>query len=86
MMFFNKLEHFLRIDPNAPKSHLMRARAVYMMGMAFIAAQLINLAAMYYSYGGFTFDHMISLIACGLVVVTIISMRHSKNFPVYALV
>jgi len=86
MMFFNKLEHFLRIDPNAPKSHLMRARAVYMMGLAFIAAQLINLAAMYYSYGGFTFDHMISLIACGLVVVTIISMRHSKNFPVYALV
>ena len=86
MMFFNTLERFLRIDPQAPKSHLMRARAVYMMGLAFIAAQVINLAAMYYSYGGFTFDHAVSLLVCGLVGLTIFNMRRSKNFPFYAFV
>ena len=86
MMFFNRLERFLLIDPQAPKSYLMRARAVYMMGLAFIAAQLINLFAMYYSYRGFTFDHAVSLLACGLVGLTIFNVRRSKNFPFYALV
>lgn len=86
MTFFHKLEHFLRIDSQATKSELMRSRAVYMMGLAFIATQLINLTTMYYSYGGFTFDHIISLIACGLVGATILSLRYSKHFPIYALI
>lgn len=84
--FFHKLEQFLRIDPLATKSELMRARAVYMMGMAFIATQVINLITMYYSYGGVTFDHLISLTACALVALTILCLRTSKRFPLYALV
>jgi len=76
----------LHIDPQAPKSHLMRARAVYMMGLAFIAAQMINLVTMFYSYGGFTFDHAISLLACGLVALTVFNLRRSKNFPFYAFI
>ena len=86
LVFFNRLERFLLIDPQATKSELMRARAVYMMGLAFIAAQIINLMTMYYSYGSFTFDHIISLVACGLVALTILLMRHSKHFPLYALI
>jgi len=85
MNFYHKLERFLRIDPEATKSELMRARAVYMMGLAFIATQLLNLAAMTHSYGGYTFDHSISLIACGLVLTTIVCLRWSKHFPIYAL-
>jgi len=86
MTFFYKLERFLRIDPKATKSELMRYRAVYMMGLAFIATQIINLMTMYYSYGEFTFDHFISLIACGLVGLTILLLRHSKYFPLFALI
>ena len=84
--FFNRFERFLRIDSQATKSELMRARAVYMMGLAFIAAQVINLVTMYYSYGGFTFDHIISLIACGLVGLTVLLLRHSRHFPLYAMI
>ena len=86
MIYFDRIERFLRIDPQAPKSHLMRARAVYMMGLAFIAAQMINLVTMFYSYGGFTFDHAISLLACGLVALTVFNLRRSKNFPFYAFI
>jgi len=57
-----------------------------MMGLAFIATQIINLITMSYSYGEFTFDHLISLMACGLVGMTILSLRYSKNFPLYALI
>jgi len=81
---FDRLEQFLRIDPKAPKSTLMRARAVYMMGLAFIATQVINQITMYYSYGAFTFDHMVSGIACGLVLATILLLRRSKRFHIYA--
>ena len=86
MIYFDRIERFLHIDPQAPKSHLMRARAVYMMGLAFIAAQMINLVTMFYSYGGFTFDHAISLLACGLVALTVFNLRRSKNFPFYAFI
>jgi len=84
--FFNRLEQFLRIDSQAPKSELMRARAVYMMGFAFIATQIINLITMSYSYGEFTFDHIVSLMACGLVATTILCLRYNKKFPLYALI
>jgi len=86
LSMFNRLERFLRIDPEATKSTLMRARAVYMMGLAFIATQAINIVSMYYSYGGFTFDHAISVIACVLVVATILLLRRTKRFQIFALI
>lgn len=64
----------------------MRCRAVYIMGLAFIASQMINLITMYYSYGAFTFDHLVSLIACGLVAITVLTLRHSKRFVLYAFI
>lgn len=83
---FSRLERLLNIDRFATKSKLMRARAVYMMGLAFIATQGINCIAMYYSYGGFTFDHIISIIACTLVGLTVICLRWSDKFQIYAVV
>jgi len=76
----------LRIDPDAPKSTLMRARAVYMMGLAFLATQVINLVSMYYSYGGFTVDHTISIVACLLVIATMLMLRRTKKFQVFAVI
>lgn len=83
---FSSLERYLRIDRFTTKSKLMRARAVYMMGLAFIATQMINLAAMYYSYGGFTFDHTVSITVCLLVALTIAFLRRSDKFQIYALI
>jgi len=55
---FEPLERFLGIDTLTRKSDVMRTRAVYMMGLAFMATQFINLVTMSYSYGAFTFDHI----------------------------
>ncbi len=82
---FDKIEQFLRFDELTSKSGFMRARAVYMMGLAFIATQLINLAAMYYTYG-LSFDHLVSVMACGLVLITIVYLRSHKRFETYALI
>ena len=64
----------------------MRARAVYMIGLAFIATQAINLVSMYVSYGRLTFDHLVSVIACLLVCCTIVFLRRSEKFQVFALI
>lgn len=80
-----RFERFLRIDRFTAKSKLMRARAVYMMGLAFIFTQAINLVSMTYTYGGFTFDHIVSLAVCALVTLTILTLRRSDNFKIYAL-
>ena len=84
--FFNRLERYLKIDRFTTKSELMRARAVYMMGLAFLATQAINLCTMYYSYGGLTFDHLVSVVVCGLVVLSMMTLRYSSRFQVYALI
>lgn len=81
---FSKLERSLRINRFTAKSKLMRARAVYMMGLAFLATQFINCFAMYYSYGGFTFDHAVSIVACLLVGLTVVCLRWSEKFQIYA--
>jgi signal transduction histidine kinase len=81
---FNRFERFLRIDRMTTKSELMRARAVYFVGFAFIVTQLINIVAMYYTYNGFTFDHIVSVIACFFVFTAIMFLRISKRFQVYA--
>ena len=83
---FETFERFLRMERFITKSEIMRARAVYMMGLAFIAAQAINLCAMTYSYGEFTFDHIISLIASALVTLCIIAVRYNSRFQIFALI
>jgi len=82
--YFERFERFLGIDRFTTKSELMRARAVYMMGLAFLATQAINLATMYYSYGGLTFDHLVSAVVCVLVVICVTSLRFINRFPIYA--
>ena len=82
--YYGKIEQFLRFDRLKTKSELMRGRAVYMMGLAFLATQIINLFSMYLSYGGFAFDHLVSLIACSLVFVTVCGLRYTKEFRIFA--
>jgi len=85
LTMFAPLERYLGIDALTRKSDVMRTRAVYMMGLAFIATQFINLMAMSYSYGAFTFDHIISVVACLLIGLSIFMLRYNKRFQIYAM-
>jgi len=86
LRLFEPLEQFLGIDQLTRKSDVMRTRAVYMMGLAFIATQFINLVAMSYSYGAFTFDHIISIVACALIGLSIYLLRYSKRWGLWSMV
>lgn len=78
-------ESFLRISPDMPQSTIIRARAVYYISWAFIVSQFINLYFMTQTYGGWTADHTISVIACFAVLGTCTMLRWSKNFTLFAI-
>ena len=80
------LERFLRIDKSMGAANLLRARAVYFVGVFSIFSQLVNLGFMTHSYGRWTGDHTISAIACvGLLFVTCL-LRYTKNYLIFALI
>jgi len=84
--FFKGIERTLRIHRFTTQSELMRARAVYLMGFAFIVTQILNMTNMSYAYGELTFGHKLSAIVCCLVTLNIITLRYSQRFQVYALI
>lgn len=58
----------------------LRARALYSFGWIFITIQLINIIGMSVSYGRWTPDHWIAIIASCLVFAVIQTIRISRNF------
>ena len=50
---FQKLETFLRIDQLKRTSNQLRTRAVYLIALSIIVSQIVNMAIMYNTYGGF---------------------------------
>lgn len=78
-------ETYLRFDKLSNAGDLMRARGVYLIGWAVILSQIINLGQMSIIYKEWTFDHFVSLTACGLVFVVVNALRYSKNFTAFAL-
>jgi len=78
-------ESYLRFDELLSVADHMRARGVYLIGWAVIVSQIINLGQMSLVYREWTFDHLVSLMACGLVLVVVNVLRYSKNFTGYAL-
>ncbi|MGE0183640.1 MAG: ATP-binding protein [Parvularculaceae bacterium] len=79
-----RLEHLLRIDAERPAESLMRIRAVYAIGAAFVATQILNMIVMAFSYGRWTYDHTITLFAVSVVVAMIACIRFYKNVSFYA--
>ena len=77
-------ERFLRLGDCQTVGDLLRARAVYWIGLSFIISQIINLAVMTWTYGGYTFDHTISIVAMILVVLLVHSLRFTKNYMFFA--
>ena len=83
--FIAQYEKFLLIDPQDAAGVLMRTRALYGFAFAFIAVQLLNLFGMTITYRAFTLDHVIALIAIGLMAGVISLLKHYRNFDAYAI-
>ncbi|RKQ71823.1 phospho-acceptor domain-containing protein [Litorimonas taeanensis] len=77
-------ERLLRAADDTGAADLLKARTVYIIGWVFIASQIVNLIFMTYTYGGWTHDHWISIIASACVIGATYLIRYYKNFSVYA--
>ncbi len=78
-------ESFLRFEDCQNVGDLIRARAVYWIGWSFMISQIINLAIMSYSYGEWTFDHNVAVIAIICVFLLVHALRFTKCYPAFAL-
>lgn len=77
-------ERFLRLDGTQEAGVLMRGRAVYMICWTLVVTQIINMVFITYTYKAWTFDHLISLVACIAVIGFSHLLRYTKIFPLYA--
>ncbi len=80
----NWIEAALRLERFTSAGDLLRARAVYITVFAFIGIQLLNQGMMFQSYGGWTFDHWISLIAIAYMAGSLIVLRIFDRFDAVA--
>jgi len=74
----------MRIDSRLSAGDLLRARAVYMVAWMFSFSQILNLIFMTYVYGGWTIDHLVSVISVAIIMIVTLKLRHSKNFTFFA--
>ncbi|MEM9810313.1 MAG: ATP-binding protein [Pseudomonadota bacterium] len=80
-----RYEQFLRIDPQMQPWDLMRSRAVYLVCWMFSGLQGLNLLGMTHTYGGWTRDHSVSVMAIGLFLIIGHGLRWTKSFPFFTL-
>ena len=78
-------ERFLRLDNCRNVGDLLRARAVYWIGLSCIISQIINLGVMTMSYGRWTYDHTISVVAMTIVALLVQGLRYTKNYTLFAI-
>lgn len=85
MTITERIEKYLNFDRIDSHSVRVRARAVYVIGLVFLATQLVNLFGLYFTYGRIVVDHLLSFAVMTMVSVSIINLRYKLNFPFYAL-
>ena len=78
-------ERFLRLDQLTSTADILRARAVYVIAWTFALMQIANLGLMTVSYGGWTFDHNLSVIATVLILSTGHLLRYTKTFSLFTM-
>ncbi len=87
MNILQKFELMLRISPDTPAEYLIRYRAIWILGMLFVAMELLNLVTMSFTYGNWTYDHSIALSTSATVMALIILLRWYKQYyHVYAFI
>ncbi len=75
-----KLEALLNISRFKRASDVVRARALYVIGIVFIGMQIVNLIVMTLIYGGWTIDHTLILGAIGIFLALIYSIKKTNSF------
>jgi signal transduction histidine kinase/ActR/RegA family two-component response regulator len=79
-----RYERFLRIDGEDAHEPVMRVRAIWMIGLIFVALQLLNMVVMTANYGRWTYDHTIAVAAILIIGSTVQLVRWYKNTGFYA--
>lgn len=77
-------EAFLRLERLTTASDLFKARAVYVVGIAFFIVQIVNGLQMYYVYGGWILDHTLLAIAVVLLCGSALTLRYQANFDFFS--
>jgi signal transduction histidine kinase len=83
-IYIQKIEKFLRLERMVLTSDILRARAVYFVGLLTVVSQIVNMTLMTYSYGGWVRDHWISLAISISVLISITALRYTAKFYVFA--
>ena len=84
MGWLKPYESLLRIPKDAHTEDLIRYRAIWLVGVLFMAVQTMNLFTMTLNYGRWTYDHTISVAAMVIVASMVLALRWYKGFHVYA--
>ncbi len=72
------------MDRLSRTSDILRARAIYSIAVLMAFSQVINMGLMWRSYGGWTTDHWISTAVSILVLTSILGLRYTKRFYLFA--
>ena len=83
-IILEKFEAFLRLSTLKRASDIIRARAIYIIGFAVVISQLVNMVLMTRTYGTWTFDHWIALLASCAVLCAIFALRYTKRYSLFA--
>jgi len=84
MAALQKIEEYLRIDELHRTSDVLRARAIYMFAAAMALSQIVNIAILSATYGRWTFDHWVAVGAAVAILTTILALRYTKAFYLFA--
>lgn len=83
-LYLQNFENWLRMDRLTRISDKLRARAIYVIALLLVASQIVNMMLMAHSYGGWTLDHWISFTVTILFLGSIIALRYTKKFYIFA--
>lgn len=84
MNMLQRYERILNISPDTPAEYLIRYRAIWLLGLLFVAMQVFNLITMTANYGRWTYDHDIAVGTSAMVLFLVHLMRWYKGYHVYA--
>ena len=79
-----RFERWLKIPPDTPADLLIRYRAIWLLGLLFVAMQLVNLVTMTINYGAWTYDHLVSVATSLFILSVVTALRWYKNYHVYS--
>ncbi len=84
MTLIQRYERFLRIDPETPTEDLIRYRAIWLVGLMFVAMQIVNLIVISIDHREWTYDHTICAIVIVVITIGVHVLRWFKNYHAYA--